>query len=92
MRKIKNKKNSREGRWQEAAWNRGGRVSGMKWLALPINTRCAQCIYVYIRVKRSYIRKKRICNAAKRKIRGGNALLIAQHSRITKKRAKISYI
>ena len=59
----------------------------MKWRALPINTRCAPCIYVYIRVKRSYFRKKRLWNAAKRKIRGGNALLIAQNSRITKRKS-----
>lgn len=28
MRKIKNKKNSREGRWQVAVWNRGGGGNG----------------------------------------------------------------
>lgn len=30
---------------------------------------------MYIRVKRSYIRKKRVRYAAKRKVRGGNVLL-----------------
>nr|DAN11862.1 MAG TPA: hypothetical protein [Caudoviricetes sp.] len=41
----------------------------MKWRALPIIHGARR----YIRVKRSYIRKWRVWNAAKRKIRGSRA-------------------
>lgn len=46
MRKIKNKKNSREGRWQVAVWNRGAGVIER----LPPQYTLVACIGVYIYV------------------------------------------
>lgn len=58
MRKIKNKKNSREGRWQVAVWNKGGgRGIEANGMAIARGARLHASTHRYMRVKRSYFGK-----------------------------------